>query len=135
MLDNQSTTYIFFNLKYLSNTHQVNSQMTIHTNGGSLTTSQKGTLAGYGEVWYHPGAMTNILSMSNVKKQYCVTYDSEGVDRFTVHKPEQKVHFNCSPRGLYYHDFTNRDCTLVNTGEDNKTGFSSRKIAKAYQAF
>ena len=96
--------------------------------------STKGHFGDYGEVWYHPKAMTNILSMTNVKKKYRVTYDSDGVDRFTIHKPNRLVHFNCSKNGLYYHDMDSRDITLVNTIEENTEGFSNRQIEQARKA-
>jgi len=100
--------------------------MTVYTNGGSLTTTRKGTLEGYGKVWYHPDAITNILCMSNVKKLYRVTFDSEGVDRFTIHKPGRQVNFDCSEKGLYYHDFDNCNITLVNTVQENRQGYTNR---------
>ena len=94
LLDNQSTTDIFCNGDYLNNIQDTDETMTVYTNGGSITTSKKGFLKGYGKVWYHPDAITNILSMSNVKKQFRVTYDSDSVDRFTIQKPDREVHFN-----------------------------------------
>ena len=124
LLDNQSTTDIFCYHDFLTNIQSGEDCMTVHTNGGSLSTCQKCYYDGYGEVWYHPEAMTNILSMANVKKQFRVTYDSNGADRLTVHKPGRQIHFNCSPSVLYFHDYTNRDVTLVNTVAENKESFS-----------
>ena len=51
LLDNQSTTDIFCNKDYLTNLHTTPEQMTLYTNGGSLTTSTKGHLGDYDEVW------------------------------------------------------------------------------------
>lgn len=131
LLDNQSKTDIFCNSNYLTNIYDTDEQMTVHTNGGSLSTTQKGTFDGYGEVWYHPDAMSNILSVKNVKKQFRITYDSEGKDRFTVHKDNRQIHFDCSNNGLYFHDFNNRNITLVNTIEEKKEGFSKRQVEQA----
>ena len=95
---------------------------------------QKGILNGYGEVWYHPDAITNILSLNNVKKKWQVPYDSNGQDRFTVHKPEKLIHFDCSKNGLYFHNVLNQNVTMVNTVEENSQGFSRRQIEQAKKA-
>ena len=91
VLDNQSTTDIFCNRSFLNNIPSNNEQMTVYTNGVSITTTQKAVLEGYGEPWYHPGAMINILSMNSVKKEYRVTYDCK-VDKFTIQKPDRLAH-------------------------------------------
>ena len=36
---------------------------------GLLTTNQQGHLKKYGNIWYQPKAISNILSMSNLKKK------------------------------------------------------------------
>ena len=77
LLDNQSTTDLFCNKEFLTNIHRSNESTAIHTNGGMLMVNQKGTLEDYGEVWYHPKAITNILGLVNVIKKYPVSYDSE----------------------------------------------------------
>ena len=134
LLDNQSTADIFCNSNILQNIEDTDERMTIFTNGGSLSTCKKGYLNGYGEVWYHPDAITNILSLNNVKKKFRVTYDSNENDRFILHKPEKLVYFNCSSNGLYYHDTRSPDFTLVNTVEENKVGFSQRQLEQAKKA-
>ena len=40
----------------------------LDTNGGTLKTTTKGVLKNYGEVWYSPEAITNILSLKNIIK-------------------------------------------------------------------
>ena len=59
--------------------------MTIHTNGGKLSTTKKGIFSGFGEVWYHPDATANILSFSNFRDKFEISYD-ERKDRFAIHK-------------------------------------------------
>ena len=40
----------------------------ITTNGGVVHTTLQGILPGYGMVWHHPEAITNILSFHKVQK-------------------------------------------------------------------
>ena len=39
-----------------------------------MTTNLKAELPGYGTVWFDPQAMTNVLSFSNIAKQYSIQY-------------------------------------------------------------
>jgi hypothetical protein len=88
LLDNQSTVDLFCNRNLVSRVWQTNDSMTVHGNGGNLTTKTKAHIRNYGEVWFHPEAITNILSLKNVKKKFRVTYDSNGDGSFIVHKPK-----------------------------------------------
>ena len=98
--------------------------MTIETNGGSLTTNKKGYLKGHGLVWYHPDAITNILSVRNVKKKYRITFDSENGNGFIVHKPDALVFFKESPNGLYLHDTTQCEQVFIETVAGNKDKYT-----------
>jgi hypothetical protein len=108
--------------------------MTIEMNGGFLTTSEKGFLNGYDDVWYHKDAITNILCLRNVKCKYRVTYDSSKDNIFKVHKADEIVCFNESPQGLFYHDTTKRALTLLNTVEENIMKYSDRQYRRAVAA-
>lgn len=77
LLDNQSTVDLFCNKKLLARIWMVDNMMTIKGNGGALTTNQKAYLSNYGEIWYHPKAITNILSLKNVREKFKVTFDSD----------------------------------------------------------
>jgi uncharacterized protein YodC (DUF2158 family) len=46
-------------------------KMRLKSNGGTMVVSQKAKVAGYHtHVWYSKEAITNILALSNVIKQY-----------------------------------------------------------------
>lgn len=131
LLDNQSTVDIFCNARLLKNIREVSGTMNINTNGGVLKTSQMGELKGYGMVWYHPEALTNILSLAKLSNKYRITYDSNGADRFTVHKKDRLIHFYKSPTGLYFHDTRKRAITLLNTVAENVESHTAREVEQA----
>jgi len=56
-------------------------------------------------VWFHPGGIVNILSLSNVQKKYKVMYNSTLNEGFLVHKEHgtTKV-FGTSKNGILFFD-------------------------------
>ena len=64
-----------------------------------------GDLQGFGEVWYHPKGIANILSMALVEEKpvWEITYSKDG--GFKVHKSDRSVRsFVRSDQGLFYMD-------------------------------
>ena len=57
--------------------------LSLATNAGAMTTNLKAELPGYGTVWFDPQAMTNMLSLGNIAKQYPVQYLQQS-DTFQV---------------------------------------------------
>ena len=109
LLDNRSTVDIFCNKRLLKNIHVSDQDVTVHGNdhgnGEALTTNKKGTLKNYGEVWYHEDAITNILSLKNVRSKFKLTYVSHPESVFTVHKPDGSINeFKMHQDGLHYFD-------------------------------
>ena len=47
-----------------------------------------GVLKDYGEVWYDPDGIANIVSLRNVKQRYHIQYDSNDGNGFVVTKPD-----------------------------------------------
>ena len=79
--------------------------MYIHTTAGVACTNLIGDVHGCRTVWYHPNGIANILSLSQVKDQHPVTYNSRAGNAFVVHKPDGSTRMFCqSNHGLYYHD-------------------------------
>ena len=57
--------------------------LSLATNAGAMTTNLKAEQPGYGTVWFDPQAMTNVLSLGNIAKQYPVQYLQQS-DTFQV---------------------------------------------------
>ena len=135
LLDNQSTDDIFCNDKYLKNIHHVKETSQLSTNGGVLTTNMKGTFPGYGSVWCHPEAITDVLSQSRVEDLgYHITHQRGS---HKVSGPKGHVIFKRIPEGLCalrLNKLIDNQVSLVQTIEANKHGFSKRQILRAERA-
>ena len=139
LLDNQSTVNIFFNGRLLRNIRTVKRKLTIYSTGGKSMTRQVGDLPGFGEVWYHPEGIANILSLALVKKLFRITYDSHSDNTFHVHLGNSKIRsFHESKQGLYYSDMRTRsgvfENVLVNTVRENKSKFAIKDYSRAVTA-
>jgi hypothetical protein len=134
LLDSQSTADIFCNSSLLTNIRYSGKSIKIHCNAGTSIATQVGTLKNYGEVWFNPNAIANILSLARVKEKYSVRYDSDEGNQFVVVQPHKQIVFQQSGSGLYYHDTIDRAVVMVNTVGHNREGFTNRAYNKAKQA-
>jgi hypothetical protein len=107
LLDSQSTADAFSNPDLLTDIHEVKGSLTIHTQAGKAVTKLRGTVPGYGEVWFCPEGIANILSLANVSKTRIIKFDSTNGNQFEVTKNDgTKRIFKQSQHGLYYHDMS-----------------------------
>ncbi len=105
LLDSQSTTDACSNPTSLKDIHEAKGSLTIHTQTGKAITRLKGTVPGYGLVWFCPDGIANILSLANVAKTMDVKFDSSNGNQFEVTKADGKKRiFTQSEHGLYYYD-------------------------------
>ena len=134
LLDNQSTTDIFCNSKYLKNIRGASTTLQLNTNGGVLICNQQGDVPGYGTVWYHPDAITNIISLSNaVDKGHKVTYDESVGFTLTNAKSGRVNVFRRAPNGLYSLPLDDQSA-FIQSVEDNKKLFTKRQVEGAERA-
>ena len=142
LLDSGSTVDVFCNASLLTNIHTVNEEMKVHCNAGQSVTSKKGTLEGYGLVWYYAAGIANILSLYNVTSKYHVQYDSHTTDTFMLWREDGSCReFGPGGKGLYYCDVRSNDAValamtgqednMVKTVESAKSKLTARQVRDA----
>ncbi len=110
LLDSQSTTDVYSNPHLLTNIRKAKGTLTIHTQAGKAITTMKGTVKGYGDVWYHAKGIANILSLANVAKTRKVVFNSSNGNQFEVTKNDGTSQiFKKSEHGLYFYDMKKKD--------------------------
>ena len=135
LLDSQSTMDLFCNPQLVHKIRKSTKFMKLQSNGGTMTVRHKASITSYNhEVWFDKDAITNIIALSNLIKQYRVTYDSDDkmfvVHRGTINKPD--MHFKMHSSGLHYYDPQDTNFSFnVNTVSENKMGFTKRQIKGA----
>ena len=130
LIDSESTTDIFVEYKYLTNNKTVPTTLNILTNGDLLTKNQQGYLRNYGNVWYHPKAISNILSTKNVNKKNLITYNSKNGDSFIVINKTPRGNnmiFTAKNDGIYYKNMSNTEgVSMISTAEENINHYTQR---------
>jgi hypothetical protein len=134
LLDSQSTMDLFCNPKLVQDITKAKHKMTVQSNGGKLSVSHQAKVDGYDKkVWFSEKAITNIVALSNVSKQYRVTYDSDD-KAFVVHREDQgkpNMEFWMHKSGLHVYDPKETNLSFVHTVIGNKEHYSQRQIKGA----
>ena len=134
LLDSRSTIDLIKSRSMLEDLRHSSSVCNISTNGGQIQTDMQGVLPGYGKVWHHPEAITNILSLHNVKSKFRVTYDSNKADSFYVHKKDGIREFKATGKGLYALVTPTKEYQFLETMEENKKQFTKKALHRAAKA-
>jgi hypothetical protein len=131
LLDSQSPMDLICDPALVESTFKSSHSMRLKSNGRTMEVKKQAIMLRYhAHVWYNKKTITNILSLSNVIKQYQVTYNSND-QMFVVHRePEGKLdmEFWMHKSGLHYFNPRDSECIFVNTVSKNKAGFTKRQI-------
>ena len=96
-----STNTIFCNRDYVENIRKAETPIEMQTNGGTLTVMQTCKIPFLGTHWFNEGAITNIISLADLSKNYRVTMDTAKEKTVIVHLKEKQVKFSQMLGGLY----------------------------------
>jgi hypothetical protein len=107
LLDSQSTMDLICNPALIKKTFRSDKSMCLKSNGRTMMVTHRAKMAGYhAHLWYDKKAITNILALCNVIKQYPVTYDSDD-QMFVVHqesKSKPNMEFWMHKSRLHYYN-------------------------------
>ena len=121
--------------------HGMKDKTTIHLDGltGDLEVSKGGRLLDLCPAYFHPKAMANIVSHSQLREiGHTVeftpgTHEAEQ-DSFTVTTSNAVYHFPRRSNGLYVCDTTPRYIGAITTAKENEAKYSKREVAQAQRA-
>ena len=127
---------IFSNANLLTNIRKAKHPKVICSHGNTKTAEMKGDLPGYpNPVCYGEEGISNILSLSKVKENFRVAYDSENGNIFTVHTPHGDIEFQECSKGLfYYNTYDSHAATFVTAVAQKKTIYTNCQFIKVKQA-
>ncbi len=137
LLDNQLTVNIFCNKEFVSNIRLAPEPLILKSHGGELIAHHITNVPDYDEpFWFSKKAITNILTLKNMKKQYRVTYDSLE-ETFLVHCEAAELPnllFKEHGNGLHFFNPRQADFAFVDTVEPNIRLYSKWQVARADKA-
>ena len=77
LLDNQFILYLVCNKRFKSEVNKSKTKLKVQGNCGTLLVNHRSNIPGYDQTtWFDNKAITNIVSLKNIIKQYRVTYVS-----------------------------------------------------------
>ena len=140
LLDSGSSTSIFCNKKYFQVVREAQTQIRIQMNSGSMIASVC-EIPEVGEAYYSDKGMTNIIGLSQMRRKYRITYDSEKEPAFFSYMKNKIVKFPETMDRLYAlnmesktEDDKSDEKSMVTTTEELKELNSNRQIMRARKA-
>ena len=132
IFDSGANATLIKNLELLSNIHKV-TPTTFDGLSGTLTVTSSGNLLGICDAFYHPDAVANIVSLSQLRDLgHDVTY-STSTDEFILSYNLGVCSFSRRENGLYVCDIpiSATRTAMVTTVTDNESQYSIRDVKSA----
>jgi len=102
LLDNESTTSVSCDRKYVEDIRPRTKELSLSTNGGGSRTTLTATVPGlHKPVWSDDRAVTDIFASHEMGQKCRVTYDSECEQASYVHTPQKTIKSKRAPNGLH----------------------------------
>jgi len=144
-LDNRSTLSLFLNPDLVEDIQTSSKTLVLATNAGVTQHNEEATIPGFGKVYFDRDAIANIFRLSDLKKKFQITCNSDKEDAFLVHKKDGIVKFECSLEGLYQYevskvrkkDLKNSESgasNLISTVTKNWKGYTLQQFERAKEA-
>jgi Zinc knuckle len=138
LLDNQSTDSVFCNETFVSNIRDAGSTLYMWSNGGYMECTKHADVKGYPyPVWFHPEAMTNIISYAQVEKRPDVYTIENTTGEFKVTNciSGNVMRFRRDEAGLYAATPNSPIAVqFLNTVAENKKFFTKKQVEGAERA-
>ena len=115
LLYSQYTIDLLCNINLVVNIYKANKKVLLHSNRFKIIIARKAQACGYQpHVGLDQKAITNLIAVNNLSKQYYVTYDS--LDEMLIFHLEEhgnhNMHFRMHQSSLYYYDPEDEDFFL-----------------------
>jgi hypothetical protein len=131
LCDNQASVSIFHNAHLLSNGRKSKKSIRVSGIGGQIVVDKVGDMPGFGEVYFHPESIANILCFHDLASKYKVRYDSNE-DYFEVIINIKAIKFEVKGKLYIWNAKVGEsEIVLVDTVEYNQKLFTKRKITQA----
>ena len=127
VLDSGSTIKATFKTKSMvGNVQTAVKPLVMNTNGGTLVVKKTGEIPHFGQVWYDPRMMANILGLYHMTRRYRVTMDSAVENSLCVHMPDGIVKFKATQEGLYVWKPTDKFKSKIETLKQKERQLETR---------
>ena len=140
ILDTGATACIVKEKSLLKNIRKVRNVARIKgVNSEDLCTVYIGDLPYFGEAWYHPKAVANLIPFGRLEKNHNVNYERNFRFHFKAEDGTEinffKVEEDSEGNGLYVFNPDTKDfIAAITTVEQNKLGYSKREVRDAIVA-